>query len=592
MTETVCSLLILLERGKVTVKDHTERKRLQQLQRLLGCGFSMQNPIITSSFKPGIKEKWLVRQNIVIPESIREDIGSNIKEVEENVKETEKQSFICHYCGKLFFKRKALSDHVRNVHSSKKYCDLCPQEFSTSMNMLRHKREIHIEWEGMFECDICGRKFKRREDFQCHVTKCFNPKNKTTRKRQEECECQYCRRKFTRKHSLKDHIETRHTIRNQEQGVMVVANILSRYKKLKKDYICKTCPQLRRFASKYNLKRHTLSKHGGRTDIIRFGTGYMKLSTQQQNENIDRRSVCKICNITLSCFDELQHHNTLHHKKEKYQCMICLKSFNKKCSLRLHERTQHKKKEYQCTICFKQFLDIYHLARHSKIHTKVKKHRALKPIELLSRKQLLRRMRKQAKEINLQLNEISEAGKEIVWKELVKYYPNTLDSKKEPLTEEEVIEMIRDANLSDRTMLIILKKIRAKWGMKAITPNIRKHLIERKTITDRFFTYRLLTASGPGKTDIYFKSKNGDPLTRYVAFCHDIPGLISWKRLLENDNEAEYMNIIGVDDGKKILKICWNWSQKHKDDGVNKLMGPKKSILLGREYKKLRFFQV
>ena len=148
--------------------------------------------------------------------------------------------------------------------------------------------------------------------------------------------------------------------------------------KLKKDNICKTCPQLRRFTSKYNLKRHTLSKHGGRIDIIRFGTGYMKLSTQQQNENIDRRSVCKICNITLSCFDELQHHNTLHHKKEKYQCMICLKSFNKKCSLRLHERTQHKKKEYQCTICFQKFLDIYHLARHCKIHTKVKKYRALK----------------------------------------------------------------------------------------------------------------------------------------------------------------------------------------------------------------------
>ena len=73
-------------------------------------------------------------------------------------------------------------------------------------------------------------------------------------------------------------------------------------------------------------------------------------------------------------------------------------------------------------------------------------------------------MRKQAKEINLQLNEISEAGKEIVWKELVKYYPNTLDSKKEPLTEEEVIEMIRDANLSDRTMLIILKNNQGKMG--------------------------------------------------------------------------------------------------------------------------------
>ena len=128
MTETVCSLLILLQRGKVTVKDHTERIRLQQLQRVLGCGFSMQTPILNSSSKPRIKEEWIVRQNTVIPEPIREDQGSNIevksKEVEENVKETQNQSFICHYCGKLFFKRKALSDHVRNVHYSKKYLKL------------------------------------------------------------------------------------------------------------------------------------------------------------------------------------------------------------------------------------------------------------------------------------------------------------------------------------------------------------------------------------------------------------------------------------------------------------------------------------
>ena len=91
--------------------------------------------------------------------------------------------------------------------------------------------------------------------------------------------------------------------------------------------------------------------------------------------------------------------------------MICFKSFDKKCSLRLHERTQHKERKHQCPICLKQFLTLYNLARHRKIHTNIQKNRVLKPTELLSRKQLLRRMRKQAKEINLQLNEISEAGK-------------------------------------------------------------------------------------------------------------------------------------------------------------------------------------
>ena len=79
---------------------------------------------------------------------------------------------------------------------------------------------------------------------------------------------------------------------------------------------------------------------------------------------------------------------------------------------------------------------------------------------------------------------------------------------------------------------------------------------------------------------MFFKAKNDGPLTRYIVFCHNIPGLIAWKRLLENKNDTEYMNIIGVDDGKGVLKICWNWSIKEKDGGKIKLMGPKRSILL------------
>ena len=39
------------------------------------------------------------------------------------------------------------------------------------------------------------------------------------------------------------------------------------------------------------------------------------------------------------------------------------------------------------------------------------------------------------------------------------------------------------------------------------------------------------------------------------------------------------MNIIGLDDGKSILKICWNWSKSEVDEGKYKLMGPKRSII-------------
>ena len=56
--------------------------------------------------------------------------------------------------------------------------------------------------------------------------------------------------------------------------------------------------------------------------------------------------------------------------------------------------------------------------------------------------------------------------------------------------------------------------------------------------------------------------------------------MIAWKALLEGEDNNEYMNIVGVDEGKSLLKICWNWSKKEKDEGKYKLMGPKNSIIL------------
>ena len=97
-----------------------------------------------------------------------------------------------------------------------------------------------------------------------------------------------------------------------------------------------------------------------------------------------------------------------------------------------------------------------------------------------------------------------------------------------------------------------------------------------KSLIKRFFRYRYLTS----KTETYFKSKAGIPIPRYVVYCTDIPGLIAWKKLLEDENDKEFMNVIGLDDGKSILKICWNWSQSAIDEGKYKLMGPKRSIVL------------
>ena len=114
-------------------------------------------------------------------------------------------------------------------------------------------------------------------------------------------------------------------------------------------------------------------------------------------------------------------------------------------------------------------------------------------------------MRMQAEEINLKINENTEEGRRLLWKELIKHNPDIICNRVEPLEEEDVVDLIKDANVSDRKMLVILQKIREKWGRQSITPNIRDHLVRRKTILDRFFTYRLLRGAGKQKSDVYFE---------------------------------------------------------------------------------------
>ena len=120
-------------------------------------------------------------------------------------------------------------------------------------------------------------------------------------------------------------------------------------------------------------------------------------------------------------------------------------------------------------------------------------------------------------------------------------------------------------------MLQFLKKLRVKFGYQAITRNIAKKITARKQILDSFFTCKVT----------YFEDKNGQVLKRFVVYCPDLPGLISYKQILEEEEDQnKFINIIGVDDGKGVLKIVLSWSQMGKFKGRDQLYGPKRSLVI------------
>ena len=117
----------------------------------------------------------------------------------------------------------------------------------------------------------------------------------------------------------------------------------------------------------------------------------------------------------------------------------------------------------------------------------------LKSVENMSRAQLLRRMKKNAADISKIIKSEDNTGRPILWRELLKQNSSIINNK-ESLTEEEIIQILKDTNISDRKMISILKRINEKWRKGLVTPNMTQLLINRKTLMKRFFSYRYLTS--------------------------------------------------------------------------------------------------
>ena len=506
--------------------------------------------------------------------------GESHREIELENKESQtliEGKFSCKHCSKVFAKKKGVSQHIRDVHRDRFACDLCIKSFTKSINLSRHKREVHMLMKGQYECNFCNAFLKRKNDLLKHMQKCKGKNEdrvvkKKIKPRTEKCCCETCNRNFTRLGNLKRHIDKQHKISIRNRGFMLVTDVIGKYKGKSKEYICYSCQRPTRFFNKFSLERHIEKKHEGRRDRIQIGSNFFKLSKEELKGTINRHELCSVCLAKFTCVQDLQYHLKEMHGMNKIQCMKCNKSYGTKTGLNKHMYKVHRDNNTECHICGKVFQTNYNLTRHHKTHLLP---RHLKGVENISRAQLLTRMKKNAEDISKKIQSEDNTGRPILWRELLKQNSSIINNK-ETLTEEEVIQILKDTNISDRKMIAILKKIKEKWGKGVVTPNMRHLLIKRKALMKRFFSYRYLTS----KSEICFQSKTGVPIPRYVVYCTDIPGLIAWKKLLEDDFDNEYLNIIGLDDGKSILKICWNWSKSEVDEGKYKLMGPKRSIIL------------
>ena len=476
--------------------------------------------------------------------------------------------FPCNLCNKEFSKKSSVYFHKLRMHCERQVCKICNKSLASKKTLRQHEKNMHEE--PQFRCVTCEKQFAEKRCLLLHNKSCAQVSNKKDLK-----PCPVCHKKFSTQQSLLQHQHVKHTV----PGAMSDTEVQE-----KELHNCKVCRK--GFTTKKYLHVHMKNIHNAIQEEDRIViTKYNKDETVKEKiiilEGVQLTLPCPVCPQEFSTSNELLKHKKQQHEGEYvYTCMKCPARFTKNVGLIVHMCQTHREKTQLCEECPAKFKLNRQLLAHQRTRHP-KSPRILRPQKSnsdVARCTLKRREREVIEKVKQQISTFPADSQRTILKSLIKSNPNILDTyQNNPLTNEDIREMIIDNSIPDLVMLNILTKLRKKWGVKIAMPNIRRHLIERKQVFEPYFKNEYISA----EAETHFETKKGEAISRHLTYCTDVPGLVSiLKKEIPDFSNDEYFIVIGVDGGKDNLKICLNWSKKGKDTNKKKLMGPKHSLVL------------
>ena len=573
---------ILQEKGKVNSQGieslHIEEDKVGQ-EREVNTDVWMKT---SGGKRRGIVEKLNLETESIgvvedskVAEKIEERIEKSVpeprKQNEDNVcvdKNENCKEYVCSKCDKTFEKKRKLGWHLKNVHKEMvPKCEICDKTYSNEYNLKRHTQIVHQKVRNKM-CQSCGKCYEKLRDVVQHEKKCrgceecgkacrtladLQAHNKDCsgisdfrRKNRKTETCSFCQKHLSSPTKLRRHISKIHNNNTEEEEIKLMKKPREK---------CNLCEKT--FNRHQNMKRHVESVHN-------------KKSTPQVN--------CQFCVETFDNEHILNEHlRYVHHHELRMPCLICNKSLKSRKVLNEHYRKEHNNQEYTCLLCHKIFKRKSALKRHNKKHTNPP--RMKKSLEEVSKGEYYRRRKETEKKIVDMLKQFPEKTRKSIVKGIIKENPDLIDEM-DPLSEDDIIDIIKDNSMSDRLMLCILRKLRKKWGRTIITPNIRECLRKRKLLVDDFFTLVTLDET----TEHHFEDKDGNIISRQFTYCNDIEGLLTFKEMLEMEKHGEEIledvdQVIGLDGGVKKLIMCHTWSPK-VEGKLRRKLSQKNTIIL------------
>ena len=278
----------------------------------------------------------------------------------------------------------------------------------------------------------------REEVFRNTEERCNAEKIRKKSIKEKKFDCKYCEKKFNSRKAANLHERIKHVV-HMNTGYVIV----NKEPTLEvKEFICKVCPVPIKFTNKWNLKTHTVNKHNGSHDQIKFGASFLNLTENEIQNQESKVAKCGLCEEQFSCKKDLLGHIKDLHNEVKVSCKTCGKEFKNSKHLGSHVYNVHRTPSLMCPLCGKSAMSKFNLDKHMKSHQKI-----LKPIASLKRRQQYNRLKKEGKDpkhfFKNTLFVASESMKKPLWNDCPYYIDNI---KEIPLSKDEFNDLVKDNN--------------------------------------------------------------------------------------------------------------------------------------------------